>query len=141
MMTGERTKMSFDIFVQDIPTEIRSVEDIPDDFHPGPIGPRSRILAAIEKVAPEVKFARPEWGTIEAEGYSIEVNLSMEDPVMGFAFHLRRGEGGLFLVADILAELGLRAFAPGTESGLFEVDRAAEAFSRWRAYRNRVVQR
>jgi hypothetical protein len=133
--------VSLDIFVQDIPADISSVEDIPDDFSPKPIGTRSRVLAAIEKVAPEVKFGSPEWGTIEAKGYSIEVNLSVDDPVMGFAFHLHGGEDGLFLVADILTELGLRAFAPGTESGLFAVDRAGEAFSRWRAHRDRVVQR
>jgi hypothetical protein len=132
--------MSFDIFVQDIPLEAKSVEDIPDDFAPQPIGARSRVVAAIRKVAPEVTFARPEWGTIDGEGFSIEVSLGLDDPVMGFAFHLRGGEEGLFLVADILAELGVRAFAPGTEAGLFEVDRAGEAFSRWRSYRDRVAQ-
>src|SRR5262245_49261749 len=110
-----RTNMSFDIFVQDIPSDIEAVDDIPDDFNPKPIGTRSSVLAAIQKVAPEVKFKGPEWGTIEAEGYSIEINLRMEDPVMSFAFHLRGDEGGLFLVADILGELGVRAFAPGTE--------------------------
>jgi hypothetical protein len=133
--------MSFDVFVQDIPADIDSVEDIPDDFTPKPVGTRSRVLAAIQKIAPALRFGSPEWGAIEEEGYSIEVNLSLEDPVMGFAFHLRGGEDGMFLVADILAELGLRAFAPGTESGLFQVDRAGEAFSRWRAYRDRAVLR
>ena len=131
--------MSFDIFVQDIPVDLKSVNDMPDDFAPQPIGARSSVLSAIRKVAPEVEFARSGWGTINGDGYSIEVNLGLDDPVIGFAFHLRGSEDGLFLVADILAALGVRAFAPGTASGLFEVDRACEAFSRWRAYRNRVV--
>jgi hypothetical protein len=60
---------------------------------------------------------------------------------VGFAFHLRGGEEGLFVVAEILAALGVRAFAPGTESGLFELDRASEAFLRWRACRDQVAQR
>ena len=132
--------MSLDIFVQDIPADARSVGDISGDFLPQPIGARSWVVSAIRKVAPEIKFARPDWGTIEGEGYSIEVNLGLDDPVMSFAFHLRGGEEGLFLVGDILAELDVRAFAPGTESGLFEVDRTREAFSRGRAYRRRVVQ-
>jgi hypothetical protein len=57
--------MSFDIFVQDIPTDIESVDDIPDDFTPRPIGRRSVVLAAIQKVAPHAEFASPEWGTID----------------------------------------------------------------------------
>lgn len=132
--------MSFDIFVQDIPAEIKAVEDIPDDFRPRSIGHRNDIVQVIQKVAPEVRFATPDWGTIDGETFSIEINLSMEDPVQGFTFHLRGGEHGLFLVADILAALDLRAFAPGTESGLFEMPQAGEALSRWRAYRDRVTK-
>jgi len=132
--------MSFDIFVQDIPVNAKSVRDIPDDFRPQPLGARSEVLAAIRNAAPEVKFVRPDWGSIEGNGFSIEVNLGPDDPVINFAFHLRGGDGGLFLVADILAALGVRAFAPGTESGLFEVDRMGEAFLRWKSNHDRVTQ-
>jgi len=130
--------MSFDIFVQDIPAAVKSVDEIPEDFVPKPIAARSAVVAAISKVAPEVKFYSPEWGTIDGDSYRIDVNLGLNDPVTAFAFHLHGGEGGLFLVADILNELGLRAFAPGTESGLFEVDRTSEAFLWWQQYRNQV---
>jgi len=132
--------MSFDIFVQDIPANAKGAEDIPDDFRPQPIGPRRALVAAIRKVAPEVKFATPEWGTIDADDYSVEINIGLHDPVMSFAFHVRGSERGMFLVAEILAELGARAFAPGTESGFFEVDRGAEAFLRWQAFRDRVAK-
>src|SRR6185295_11728492 len=103
--------MSFDIFVQDIPADAKTADEIPDDFAPRPLGARSAVLAAIRKVAPEAQFPTPEWGTIEGEDHALEVSLGLDDPVMGFAFHLRGGEAGLFLVADILAELGVRAFA------------------------------
>jgi hypothetical protein len=86
-----------------------------------------------------VDFTRPDWGTIDAGDYSIEIDIGLDDPVMRFAFHLRGGERGLFQVADILAALGVRAFAPNTESGLF--DRVSEAFSQWRSYRDRIVRR
>jgi hypothetical protein len=88
---------------------------------PKPIGARRTVVAAILEVAPEVNLADPAWATIDGAGYSIEVNLGSEDPMTGFAFHLHGGEDGLFLVADIPAELGLGAFAPGTESGFFRI--------------------
>ena len=131
--------MSFDIFVQDIPAAAKSVDEIPEDFVPKPIGARSAIVASISKVAPDVNFSSPECGTIDGDGYSIDVNLGVNDPVTTFAFHLYGDEGGLFVIAAILDELGARAFAPGTESGLFEFDRTTEAFLRWREYRDKIV--
>jgi len=133
--------MSFDIFVQDIPAAAKSVDEIPEDFVPKPIGTRSAVVASISKVAPEVKFSSPEWGTIDGDGYWIDVNLGLNDPVTSFAFHLYGGEGGLFIIANILDELGARAFAPGTESGLFELNRTTKAFLRWRQYRDQVGNR
>ena len=130
--------MSYDIFVQDIPAGAKSVSEIPDDFAPQPIGPRSEIVAAIRRAAPEVDFTQPDWGRIDTDAYSIEINLSLDDPVLSFAFHVRGDERAMFQVADILAELGARALAPDTESGLFDVDQGTDAFLRWRAYRDRV---
>lgn len=131
--------MSFDVFVQDIPAAAKRVDEIPEDFVPKPIGTRSAVVASISKVAPEVKFFSPEHGTIEGDGYSIDVNLGQDDPVTGFAFHLYGSEEGLFIIADILDELGVRALAPGTESGLFELDRTTEAFLWWSEYRKQIV--
>jgi hypothetical protein len=130
--------MSFDVFVQDIPADAKGVDDIPDDFEPKPIGVRGDVLAALRKVAPELRFASPDWGTIDGDGYSIEVNLGLDDPVTSIALHLRGDERAVFLVGEILSELGVRAFAPGTESGLFEVDRTMDAFRQWDKYRDGV---
>ena len=130
--------MSFDIFVQDLPMGVRSVADIPDDFMPQPLGPRARIVDAIRAVAPHVDFADPEWATIDGADYSIEVSLSLEDPVRSFAFHLRGGDEGLFIVAEILDVLGFRALST-SEAGVFDIDRESEAFSKWRMFRDRAI--
>ena len=51
--------MSWDIFVQDLPAGISSVDDIPDNFEPGPIGQRSEIIALLLALYPECNFADP----------------------------------------------------------------------------------
>jgi len=131
--------VSFDVFVQDLPPDARTVADIPDDFVPKPIGRRADIMAGILRAAPATSFADPTWGVIDGPGYSIEVNIGPEEELSGFAFHVRGGDEALFVVADILRELRLRAVAPGTDSGFFEPSELGAAYSAWQAYRRQVV--
>jgi hypothetical protein len=131
--------MSFDVFVQDLPSNARTVADIPHDFAPQPLGSRAEILAGILRAAPEADFCDPAWGKIEGAQYSIEVNIGPEDPVTSFAFHVRGGEGALLVIANILAQLQFRAIAPGTKSGFFDLSELGVAYAKWQAYRQQVI--
>lgn len=53
--------MSWDLFVMNLPPEIKSSKDIPRDFNPSPIGPRSEIIAKISALYPECDFSDPTW--------------------------------------------------------------------------------
>jgi hypothetical protein len=45
------------------------------------------------------------------------------------------------LAADIIEHLGLRAFDPQSDTGLFEQGSTAEeSFRQWRAWRDRIVE-
>lgn len=132
--------MSWDIFVQDIPDNVASVEDIPDDFLPAPLGRRAEIIAGIRRAAPEIEFTDDRWGTIEGPGYSVEVNIGERDPIKSFALHVRGGDQAVYLVHDILTALKLRAFDPSSPSGIFSLPESAEGLRRWRAYRASVLE-
>ena len=131
--------MSFDVFVQDLPPDSRTVEDIPDDFTPKPIGRRVDIVAGILRVAPFADFADPTWGKIDEPGFSIEINIGPADILDSFAFHIRGGDEAMFVVADILRELRLRAIAPGTVSGFFEITELGVAYAKWQVFRRQIV--
>src|SRR5690242_5115089 len=98
--------MSFDIFVQDIPEDAKSIDEIPDGFVPAPIGRLERIRNAMRAVLPELVFDESGWGSVEGAGYSIEVGVGTADPVESFGFHVRGHESALFVVAEILDRLG-----------------------------------
>jgi len=131
--------MSWDIFVQDFPSDAKSIEDIPDDFKPGSIGKTSDIIERIKEVVPTADFSNPAWGTIDGDGWSIEVNIDEEEDCHGFAFHVRGGDAVVGVIGAILQHLKLRAV--DSESGDFLVagPEAIASFRRWRTYRNQVV--
>jgi hypothetical protein len=133
--------VSWDIFVQQIPSGVDSVSDMPEDYVPGPLGTRESIISAIQRVAPGADFRDPTWGKLDGPGYSIEVNLGDHQVVTGFALHVRGGDLAVHVVHDILQSLGLRAFDPSSSSGIFDPGSASlDGLRRWREYRNRVLR-
>jgi hypothetical protein len=131
--------LSWDIFVQDFPPDASSLADVPACFKPASIGKRSMIIEQIKAVAPLADFSSPSWGTIESDDWSIEINIGIEEECNGFAFHVRGGDTAVGVIAAILQHLRLRAVDSETGDFFSAGPRAAEAFGKWRAYRNRVA--
>ncbi|MAY97424.1 hypothetical protein [uncultured Nocardioides sp.] len=121
--------MSRDIFVQGIPPDITSVEQIPDDWTPAPLTVTSQaVREVVTKHAPDANFADPHWGQVRLSGADIEVNLSDEEPLMSFAIHVRGNPTAANqFVSAVLASLHLRAFDADSEPGLFEYEQRGES--------------
>lgn len=131
--------MSYDLFVQDLPPDLDTVDDIPDDFKPRSLGARSDLIRMILEIFPAANFSDPTWGLIDGDGFSIEVNLGDAEIVPSFALHLRGGEHALPAAHHLLDSLGLDALDPQAESGLFVFDEEAVAnFEAWRRFRDSV---
>ena len=130
--------MSWDVFVQDLPGTASSVDEIPDDFRPRPLGPRAEIIEAIKRAVPWADFSDPSWGRIDAADYSVEVNLGEDGMVGSFALHARGSQKVVEVVRAILAELELRALDPGSPSGIIgPLDETG--WKRWSRYRAEVI--
>ena len=130
--------MSWDIFAMDVPPQFKSMEEIPSDLRPKPLGSRSAVIAKIKGIIPTANFSDPSWGVIEKDGWSIELNMGNDEICDDFAFHVRGdGDEAVEVVARILAGLGIRGFDPQT-GGLFVAGPSAIAsFNEWRAFRDK----
>ena len=119
-----------------------SVDEIPNDFVPQPIGRRSEIIAKIKDVIPTADFTGPSWGIIDGDDWSIEINVGGEEKCNSFALHVRGADAAIGAVAAILEQLGLRGLDPqSSATGFFAADEEAiKSFARWRAYRDRAVR-
>src|SRR5689334_604191 len=111
--------MSWDIFAQDFPADVKTPGEIPDDFMPKSIGSRSSVIAMIKEAIPTADFSDPSWGLIGGDNWSIEVNIGKDENCDGFVLHVRGGDAAADAVARILDHLGLRAI--DSQSGEFFV--------------------
>lgn len=114
--------MSRDIFVQDIPQGVGSTAEIADDWQPQALPfDRQRVIDAVTKLVPSADFSDPSWGNVELPGVDIEVNVGDSSPLDSFALHVRSSDRAAAdsFIAELLQDLGVRAFDTASESGIF----------------------
>ena len=133
--------MSWDVFVQDLPSNVKTVADIPGSFRPSLIGKRSEIIDRIIGIVPSADFSDPSWGLIDGQDWSIEVNLGQEEDCSSFALHVRGGDAAVGAVAAILRRLNLRAIDSQTGEFFVAGESAIESFQQWKSYRDQVITR
>ncbi|WP_316415589.1 hypothetical protein [Mesoterricola silvestris] len=113
--------MGRDIYVQDLPDNIRNLSEIPDDFVPRPIASRSTVIEAIRKAFPSADLTDPSWvKLVEPSIFYIEANLGSVESLDSFVFHVNGGKEADQLISRILLSLGLRAVDTFSDTGLFQ---------------------
>jgi hypothetical protein len=129
--------MSWDLFAFNIPPDINTIEDIPDDLMP--IGQRAELISKFIGAIPEADFSEPSWGILRSANWLIEINLGDEEETMGFALHVRGGDEAVGAVSAILDCVGARALDSGTGELFVSGPGALDGFRAWRSYRDDVV--
>jgi hypothetical protein len=125
--------MSWDVFIQDLPPEARSVRDVPDDFEPRPLGTRGQVTDRIRSAFPDADFSDPGWGRLQRDGYSIEISLGDDDLISGITLHVRGSDEAVGAVVKLIDAAGGRALDSWTGE-LFDQAIALHSIRRWRAY-------
>jgi hypothetical protein len=129
--------MSYDVWVQDLPAGLQSLDDIPDDFVPAIIGSRADIISKIMHVVPSADFSDPARGRVDGPDFWIEVGMS-EEQAQCCHFALGGSDAAVGVVSEIIAALGLPALHCGGD-GMFRREDALAGIREWRRYRNQIV--
>ncbi|GAA3523651.1 hypothetical protein GCM10022393_43140 [Aquimarina addita] len=128
--------MSWDLFVQDW-GDVNSLDEIPDDFNPKPIGKRSETIDKIKEAEPTIDFSDPSWGRLDNDQFSIEFNMGNVEKLNGFVMHIRGSEMAIPCIANILSTLDLKA-TDGSSPNFFDNERSKNDMQKWIAYRNKI---
>lgn len=107
--------MSWDIYIQDLP-DVRTANEIPEDFRPRPIGERDMLAAEIMKVFPMADAQDSDWFFVNAPGMDLSLQLHMEDEVRVryIVAHVHGGDQSAAGIAALLRALGLRGMDTAT---------------------------
>ncbi len=133
--------MSWDIFIQDLPA-VKTIEEIPDDFRPKPIGDREEMIRRILEAVPFAERQDADWMFVRTAEVELSMNLSLEEAtreLMCIAIHVHGGEHAAVCVAAIVRASGHRALDTGT-GGFFVVDAPDVGYAKWAAYRDHVMK-
>jgi len=101
--------MSWEILVQDLPN-VATLEDVPNDFRPGPIGTRAELIARIKEASPTAE-EQDGWLFVQNADVDLSIQFHMEDPqlVRYLMIHVHGSTNSKAQVAGIIEKLGLRA--------------------------------
>lgn len=132
--------MSWNVLLSVVPEGFESMEDLPRDFRPPPIGPHGAVEDALRRAVPAIDLADVNWGVIDGPGWLVEVNIGRADPVDTIMLHIRGGgDDALPVVFQVAGELGCRPLDMSTGE-LLESDSAADGWWGFQEYRDGVVR-
>ena len=131
--------MSWDILIQDLPKDVTSVGEIPEDFEPASLGSRADLISTICDYAPASSFSDPSWGELVTDEFVVEFNMGESEGVDSIMLHVRGGGEAARFVANLLDRLQLRAIDCSL-GDFFSAPEAALSFEEWQAFRDRVPE-
>lgn len=96
--------MSWDVLLTRLPYSIKSVQELPDDYQPPPLGSRDEVDEALREAAPGIDLSDPEWGVLSGARWSMELDLGVKEPVDAITCHVSGGGDDVVHVIFRLAE-------------------------------------
>ncbi len=131
--------MSWDVLLMHAPPEMRSVEDMDQDFRPPVLGEAGELRHAIQTLFPKIDFSDPTWGRLDGPDFWIEWNMGKDHVVDTIMLHVRGGDGAVQIIQYVCREMGWRALDISSGEFLDAMPDPAAGFHAWRAYRDHVI--
>jgi hypothetical protein len=125
----------------------RSFCDLPKGYD---LGSADQVKEKLAKVYPTIVWTSPKlatgdswWGSWEdrSEGYSIEFNLSSNDPVEWLALHIRGGGRVVPKIVELCREHGWKAIDTSTGDFIDLDNPSSKGWESFQAYRDHVFKR
>ena len=122
-----------------IPDAFVSINDIPNDFVPEPLGSRDVVLTILADVFPDANFADSTWVQVDRKNYVIELMVGNEEPVESLGFRPHGDDTVIEALQLLCAQTGWRAYDTSSGDFINFATNPAQGFQAWRTYAQRVI--
>lgn len=130
--------MSWDVLLLRLPDDVTSVQEIPDDYTPLPLGRQRDVLAAVSRALPDANLSDPTWGELSGPTWSMHLNIGSRDPVDSVMLHFYgSGDDVLTPIFRLASALGCKAL--DCSDGELLAPRDLSGWHAFQEFRNRVI--
>ncbi|MFC7964954.1 hypothetical protein [Streptomyces cinereoruber] len=103
--------MSWNVLLLPLPAGLVSIDDLPADHEPPPVGSRADVHDALRAAVPGIDLTDPAWGVLLGPAWVIELGIGEDDPVESVMLHVRGGTDDVLpVIFRIARALGCRPF-------------------------------
>lgn len=130
--------MSWDVLLLRAAPEIRSIDELPNDYSGESLGTPTEVAKILRELFPHIDLRDPAWGVLEHEEYSIEFNIGDEVPCTSVTLHIRGPESAIEPLRLLCKRTGWLAFDTSDGELIDFATDPAKGLRDWIAYRQQA---
>jgi hypothetical protein len=102
--------MSWQVLLMELPAEAQSMTQVPHDYRADSLGDRALLASRLEEAIPGIEFEDPSWGSVNGDGFSIQIDLGEQSEVDSVTLHVQGGgSDAMQTIWQTTRALGVRA--------------------------------
>jgi hypothetical protein len=133
--------MSWDVMIMMAEGTPLSLQELPRDWLPKPMGDAAQVRAAISNSLDGVDWSQPAWGTFAGDLFTFEINIIATGSVDAFSLHARGAGDPLPAIVELCSANGWCAFDYSTGERIDLENPSRESWLAFQDYRARVTSR
>ncbi|MHA7966736.1 hypothetical protein ACX93W_21735 [Paenibacillus sp. CAU 1782] len=127
--------MSWDVILMKFSKDVNKVEDIDESIIEN-LGSREVVVNKLSLIFPDADFTDKSWGTLNREGYSIEINISEDCNINSIMLQVRGDNRAILAIKKICDETNWKAI----DEEILNFDNKPErGLEQWQTYRQQVI--
>lgn len=132
--------MSWDVFLHKFSRRYSSVNQIPQDEQPLPLGSLTEVQRAVSSIFPGTNWADPTWGVYDGAFGSVEFNVGDDNPVRSLALHVRADKAVIGGILQLCERIDCQAIDPTDGSFLDQSENPSAGLEKWSRYRDQITR-
>jgi len=133
--------MSWDVLLIKAPPDVTSlsIDQLPVEFTLR-LDSRSNVISLLNEIVPEIQYLDTKWARIRTDNFSIEINLSSNDPIQALMLHVYGNENSIEVTKRICQYTAWRAYDTSNDTFIDFDQNSVTGFHHWKRYKEKIIE-